>query len=139
MRNTLDDIRYALRTWVRQPGFALVAVLSLACGIGLNTAVFSIINAIFLQGIRGVPAAERVVSVGTRVPFRTFREVAETAVNLDGVAVWQPVTADLRIGDRMIRTHVPAVSTNYFSTMGVRPALGRFFTPGDSRVPEPSA
>ena len=137
MRNTFDDIRYALRSWVRQPGFALIAVLSLACGIGLNTAVFSIINAIFLQGIRGVPAAERVVSVGGRVPFSTFRDVREAVVNLAGATTWQPISADLRIGDRMIRTHVPAVSANYFAALGVRPAIGRFFTVGDSPVPEP--
>ena len=68
-----SDMRCA---WMRQPGFVLVAVLSLACGIGLNTAVFSIINAIFLQGIRGVPAADRVVSIGERVPFTTFRRCA---------------------------------------------------------------
>src|SRR3954447_3096674 len=113
MRHIFDDVRYALRSWIRQPGFVLVAVLSLACGIGLNTAVFSIINAIFLQGIRGVPAADRVVSVGARVPFSTFRDVRETVVNLEGTTAWQPVSADLRIGDRMIRTHVPAVSANY--------------------------
>jgi predicted permease len=139
MRDSFDDVRYALRSWVRQPGFALVAILSLACGIGLNTAVFSIINTIFLQGIRGVPAADRVVSVGGRVPFSTFRDVRETAVSLEGAAVWQPVSADLRIGDLVIRTHVPAVSANYFTALGVRPAVGRFFTGAASRIPEPIA
>ena len=48
--DALSDFRYALRGWLRQPAFVLIAVLSLGCGIGLNTAVFSIVNTIFLQG-----------------------------------------------------------------------------------------
>jgi predicted permease len=133
------DVRYALRTWVRQPAFVLVAVVSLACGIGLNTAVFGIINAIFLQAIRGVPDAERVVSVGARVPFTTYREVRDTAITLEGVAAWQPVGADIRFRDSIVRSVVPAVSTGYFSTLGVLPARGRFFVATVSREPAPAA
>ena len=132
------DLRYAVRTWLRQPGFVLVAVLSLACGIGLNTAVFSIINAIFLQGIRGVPAADRVVSFGERLPFTTFRDLRDTVTTLDGIATWQPVGVDLRVQGVMMRAVVPAVSDNYFATLGVRPLRGRFFTPAAARVPVPA-
>lgn len=133
------DVRYALRTWLRQPTFVLVAVVSLACGIGLNTAVFGIINAIFLQSIRGVPDAERVVSVGARVPFTTYREIRDTAITLDGVATWQPIGADIRFRDSIVRTVVPAVSSDYFNTLGVLPARGRFFLPSVSREPAPAA
>ena len=137
MHNTFDDIRYALRSWVRQPGFALIAVLSLGCGIGLNTAVFSIINAIFLQSIRGVPEAERVVGVGARVAFTTFREVRDTTATLETVAAWQPIGVTIRFGDTATRAVVPVVSDGYFSTLGVRPARGRFFEAAASREPIP--
>ncbi|MEO7275092.1 MAG: ABC transporter permease, partial [Vicinamibacterales bacterium] len=133
--DAVSDVRYALRSWVRQPGFVLIAVLSLGCGIGLNTAVFSIINSIFLQGIRGVPAADQVVTIGTRVPFTTVAAVREGVAGLGEVAAWQPIGADLKAGDLVRRGAIPVVSDNYFATLVVVPARGRFFTPSASRVP----
>ncbi|MEO8522981.1 MAG: FtsX-like permease family protein [Acidobacteriota bacterium] len=134
-----SDVRYAVRTWIRQPGFVLVAVISLACGIGLNTAVFSVINAIFLQGIRGVPGGDRIVSLGERVPFTTFRDVRESITTLNGLAAWQPVAVDLRVRDAIVRGAVPAVSDGYFATLGVLPLRGRFFAVSNDRVPRPTA
>ena len=133
------DVRYALRTWIRQPAFVLVAVVSLACGIGLNTAVFGIINTIFLQSIRGVPDPGRVVTIGARVPFTTYRDIRDTAITLDGVAAWQPVGADIGFRNSVVRSVVPVVSNHYFSTLGVLPARGRFFETSASRVPTPAA
>jgi predicted permease len=124
---------------MRQPGFMLVAVFSLACGIGLNTAVFSIINAIFLQSIRGVPAADRIVGIGQRVPFTAFREVRDTAATLETVAAWQPIGVDIRFRDTAMHGVVPVVSDGYFSTLGVQPARGRFFAAAASREPAPDA
>ena len=80
----ISDVRYALRGWRRQPVFVAIAVLSLAAGIGLNTAVFSIVNAIFLQSIRGVPQPDRVAAIGTRVTFATFRDLRDSVRTLDG-------------------------------------------------------
>ena len=98
LEDTGADIRYALRTWLRQPGFVLVAVLSLACGIGLNTAVFSIINAIFLQGIRGVPAADRVVELRRAAcRSRPSGSCATRPRRWTAVAAWQPIGVDLRV------------------------------------------
>jgi len=135
----IADLRYALRSWMRQPGFMAVAVLSLACGIGLNTAVFSIINAIFLQSIRGVPAADRLVGFGERASFTTFREVRETSATLETVAAWQPIGVDIRFRDTAMRDVVPVVSDGYFSTLGVQPARGRFFAAAASREPAPAS
>ncbi len=129
------DVRYAWRSCTKQPAFMAVTIVSLACGIGLNTAVFSIINTIFLQGIRGVPAPERIVTVGDRVPFATYREVRDATTTLESVAVWQPVLVDLRFRDAIIRDAVPAVSDNYFSTLDLRPLQGRLFVPSTSRDP----
>lgn len=129
------DVRYALRAWRGQPAFVAIAVLSLACGIGLNTAVFSIVNTVFLQSIRGVPEPDRVVSVGGRSDFATFRAVGDTLGGLRGVAAWQPVAVELHVGELHRRDVAPAVSTGYFEVLGVRPLLGRFFPVTEARTP----
>jgi putative ABC transport system permease protein len=126
------DVRYALRTWRRHPSFVIIAVLSLAAGIGLNTTVFSIINTIFLQSIRGVSDPGQVVTVSGRVSYPAFREVRDSATTIDRVAVWQPLAVVIRVRDTILRRTAPAVSATYFEVLGVRPARGRFF---DTRVP----
>ena len=135
MAEWLSDIRYALRGWRRQPVFAAIAVLSLAAGIGLNTAVFSIVNAIFLQSIRGVPEPDRVATIGTRVTFAAFRDLRDSVRTLDGVATWQPVSVRLRYRDVVQRRVVPAVSDEYFAVLGVTPWQGRFFDVQHQRMP----
>ena len=118
------DVRYALRGWRRQPAFAAIAILSLAIGIGLNTAVLSIVNAIFLQSIRGVQEPDRVASIGTRVTFATFRELRDGVRTLGGLAAWQPVGVRLRYRDVVQRRVVPAVSDDYFEVLdGLRRAV----------------
>ena len=139
MPDWVSDVRYALRGWRRQPVFAAIAVLSLAAGIGLNTAVFSIVNAIFLQSIRGVPEPGRVAAIGTRVTFATFRDLRDSMRTLDGVGAWQPVSVRLRYRDVVQRRVVPAVSDEYFAVLGVSPWRGRFFDVQHQRVPVASA
>jgi predicted permease len=139
VRDLAVDGRYALRTCRRQPAFALVAVMSLAVGIGLNTAVFSVINTIFLQSVRGVPHPERVVTLGGRVPFTTFRDVRDNSRTLTGVAAWQPIAVNIRFRGTTLRDVVPAVSEEYFTVLGIRPARGRFFDAISTRQPAPVA
>ena len=139
MAEWVSDVRYALRGWRRQPVFAAIAVLSLAAGIGLNTAVFSIVNAIFLQSIRGVPQPDRVAAIGTRVTFATFRDLRDSVRTLDGVAAWQPVGVRLRYRDVVQRRVVPAVSDEYFAVLGVSPWRGRFFDVQHQRMPVANA
>jgi putative ABC transport system permease protein len=129
------DLRYALRSWRRNPGLFAVAVVSLAAGLGLNTTVFSVINTVFLQSIRGVPDPGGVVNVGGRVPFTTFREVRDNSQTLARVAAWQPVGVEIRYRDITMRRVAHAASENYFQVLDVRPARGRFFDPAASRQP----
>lgn len=133
------DVRFALRSWRRHPGFAVVALVSLAVGLGLNTTVFSVINTIFLQSIRGVPEPSQVVSLGGRVGFTTYREIRDSSQTLAGVAAWQPAGAGIRYGDVALHGLVHAASEGYFQVLGVRPARGRFFDPAPSRHPRPIA
>ena len=131
------DLRYALRGWVRQPTYVAIAVLSLAAGIGLNTAVFSLVNTIFLQSIRGVPEPDRVATVGPRVTFATYRDLRERLSTLNEVAAWQPIGVRLSYRDIAWRRVVPVVSDNYFDVLGVRPLRGRFFESTRTRTPAP--
>ena len=134
-----SDLRYAFRIWRRQPGLVAIAVLSLAAGIGLNTAVFSIINTIFFQSIRGVPEASRVASIGGRSSYGAFREIRDNTTTLSGVAAWQPLSVDIRLRGVVMRRAVPVVSAGYFATLDVRPARGRFFEASRTPYPRPLA
>jgi predicted permease len=133
------DTRYAFRTFRRQPGFAAVAVISLAAGIGLNTAVFSVINTIFFQSIRGVPEPDRVASIGGRVSFATFRDVRDNTQSLERVAAWQPLQVDIDVRGIKVRGAVPAVSEGYFAVMGIRSDRGQFFDAAPGRQPAAEA
>ena len=108
--------------WRRQPVFVAIAVLSLAAGIGLNTAVFSIVNAIFLQSIRGVPQPDRVAAIGTRVTFATFRDLRDSVRTLDGgrgvAAGRRPAALPRRACSARA---CPRSPTTYFAVLGVEP------------------
>lgn len=135
-----QDIRYGLRTLVHAPGFTMSALLTLALGIGANSAVFTVVNAVLL---RPLPYAdpERLVAVGDRdadgfpsnVGFATvvdWRERSRTFESFAMMRSWQPT---LSINGEAERVPAVRVSWNYFDMLGVRPALGRSFTADDDR------
>ena len=145
------DLRYGMRTLRRNPGFASMAVLSLAMGIGANTAIFSIIEAVMLRPLP-VPAPARLVSVGD--PARPNNVLSGTPlldvfsyplyVRLrDNNTVFTGLlasggTAKLEVdGPSGVSEPVRGrlVSGNYFDVLGVPAALGRTFTPGDESLP----
>ena len=141
MNGFLQDLRYAARTLRKSPGYAAVALATLALGIGANTAIFSVLDTVLL---RPLPYAggDRIVMVGDRtspggpannVGYATYVELRDrnrTFESMAAVRSWQPTlvadgVAELLPGMR--------VSANYFSMLGVRPALGRDFRPEDDR------
>jgi macrolide transport system ATP-binding/permease protein len=145
-RNWLEvlgkDLRYALRTMRRSPGFTAVAVVTLGLGIGANTTIFSFIDAFFL---RPLPAEEpfRLASVyGNPNPYSGFC-YPEYAYFRDHATVFTGLaahysTAPLNIvadGDSREATGA-VVSANYFSVLGVKPLLGRFFAAEEDTVPD---
>jgi predicted permease len=134
MRTLWQDVRYGVRSMMRQPGFALVATLTLALGIGANTSIFSAVNAILLRPLPGVSAPEELAffyptdsqeRLSGTVSYHDFEEYRGQAKSLAGLAAFAGVGLSMREGGRA--EHVPAqlVSGNYFSTLGVRPAVGR--------------
>jgi predicted permease len=144
LESAARDVRYAVRGIRRSPGFAVAAVLSLALGIGANTAVFSLFHTVMLRMLpvenpatlftmkltggwgRGFVSYPLYLALGERKDL--FQDVAART----GVfrARWQPGG-----GDRVELVSREFVSGNYFGLLGVRPALGRLFTDEDNRVP----
>jgi predicted permease len=125
-----QDLRYASRTLRRSPGFTLVAVLSLALGIGANTAVFSILNSMILRPLP-VEAPERLVFLmggrGATSSFPNYLDLRDRNSTLSGLAAYRvsPVGIDTDAGPRRLWGYL--VTGNYFDLLGVRPLLGRFF------------
>src|ERR1700730_11573554 len=131
----LNDLKYASRTLVKSPAFTLVAILTLALGIGASTAIFSVVDAILLRPLP-YPSQERLVEVtelneaGRGMPFaeanfndlaarsRSFRELATYTRSPDAVAG----------GTEPVRTNISGVSADLFRVLGVAPALGRLIS-----------
>jgi len=141
----MSDIRYALRTLARSPGFTLAAVVTLALGIGANTAVFSVVEGVLLRSLP-FPHANRLVDIKT-VPER-YRNGARWGgtSELTWYETWRTapgVFDDLSayIGDQPIligpweaaRVESWSVMANFFPMLGARPLLGRVFLPGEDR------
>src|SRR5258708_3463416 len=137
MQSFLQDLRYALRTLAKDKGFALVAVLTLALGIGANTAIFSIINSVFLRPLP-FPNASRVFLV-----HRTGNRIGGRSISLPIFLAWQR-QAGLFESLGLVRWTGPAtltgqgdpeqlanlaVSSGVFPALGVRAELGRIFLP----------
>jgi putative ABC transport system permease protein len=130
----VHDVRYAFRTLMHAPGFAAVAILTLALGIGANTTIFSIMDAVLL---RPLPYADpsRVVNVGEAqdghtgtVGFTTvvdWRAQTQSFVDLALVRTWTPTLETSAEPERIPGVRVTA---NYFNVLGIKPAIGRDFT-----------
>ena len=130
--NIYRDIRYACRSLGRRPGFASVAVLTLAVGIGTMTVAFSAVNAFFLAGPPIDSAGAGTIEVTDGAPessgasFREFETFVREVPALD-VSAQSIVTLSRRRGDAAAIAWGLAVTDNYFDTLGVNAALGRTF------------
>jgi predicted permease len=144
----LTDLRLAVRGLRRTPLFAAVAVLSIAVGVGATTGIVTLADALLLQTPSGVGHPDRVVSVGgTRngKGFDTFSYVTYTdyarASSLSALAALdlesRPLSLSTSSGSEAVRAG--AVSTNFFSVLESRPALGRFFGPSDDDASSPAS
>jgi predicted permease len=142
MESLIQDLRFGARMLVKNPGFTLIAVLTLALGIGANTGVFSLVNTVLL---RPLPVAQpgRVFEItplregadigSISYPFyQDFRDKNEA---LDGLAAYRFVPMSLSRSGNNERLWGYLVSGNYFDVLGVRAARGRMFTQEEDRAP----
>jgi predicted permease len=135
-----QDLRFGFRMLVRSPGFSILAILCLTLGIGANAAVFSWIEGVLFRPYPRVTHQERLfVLAGTErgapgydeVSWPDFLDFRKSCTLADAVVAEKIVGTTLSIGDRAERTTGSIVSANYFDAMGVRPVLGRGFTPDE--------
>ena len=143
MNNFWLDIRYAIRMLAKSPGFTAIAVLTLAVGIGANTAVFSIVNSFLFRPLP-VRDAARLVVVAYHDPKANYPHELSNA-DLQDFQAHSEVTSDmtaflvnfagLTTGNRSERILVTYAKGNYFSALGIQPALGRLFLSREGEAP----
>ena len=135
----MADLRYALRSMRGNPGFTAVAVASLALGIGVNTAIFSLVDQLLLWSVPAREPAQLVnVEGGRSGTYPFYREYRDRNQVFSGMlASSRPLTVGLRPeGARAVDVgHVSYVSGNYFETLGVGVAAGRVLVDSDDRKP----
>src|SRR3989304_4008336 len=145
MRTLWQDLRYALRALAKNPGFATVSVISLALGIGANTTIFTLINAVFLNPLpaRRVSELVAVLTVDATNPgvwtvsYPNYRDIRDGNQVFSGLAAYSfPNLLSMNAsGGQPEQTFVEFVTGNYFDVLGLEPALGRFFLPEEDETP----
>jgi hypothetical protein len=137
----LQDLRYGVRQLRRSPGFTTVAVLTLALGIGANTAIFSLIDAVMLRMLP-VEKPDELLQVGQSFtlfgkgdyfPNPLWEEVRDQQDVFSGVFAWGTDTLNLAQGGAIHPANGIWVSGNFFNTLGLRPAAGRLIAASDDR------
>jgi putative ABC transport system permease protein len=140
MRNLASDVRYAIRLFLKRPGFAAVAILTLALGIGATTAIFTVVNAVLLSPLpfRDADRLAQVRIVGQSsedfplpdADFLTWRSQNQTA---DAVAVYDVTPATVTSDGGAERIVAAPVTDRFFDVLGARPIVGRVFQEGDDK------
>ena len=135
MHNFFQDLRYAVRLLSRAPGFTAAAVLTLALGIGANSTIFSLMNAVLLRPLPGIGEPDRVVTIGRTFRGQGFdnssspnyRDLRDQTTVFSDVAAAHLLPVSLSQGGRAERLNGAVVTPNYFRTFAVRMAHGRGF------------
>ncbi len=144
MDTVLSDVQYAFRRLRASPGFALAALTTIAMGIGANTAMFTIVNAVMLRPM-AVDRPERLVEIYTTdrdgIPatssYPDFLDLRDQPVFEGGIAAYNPTLLYRSDAGQSTPLLGEAVSGSYFEVLGLRPTLGRFFGPDEDRAGAP--
>ena len=140
IEDLVQDLRYGLRQLGRSPGFSSLAILCLTLGIGANTAVFSWIEGILFRPYPAVAHQERLLALAgtargetgaTGISWPDFLDLQRSCTLCDAFFVSKITGSTLNIGERAEIATGSIVSANYFDAIGVHPALGRGFAPGE--------
>ena len=142
METLLQDLRYGLRMLVKSPGFTAVAILTLALGIGANTAIFSVVNGLLLHPV-GIPHPERLVAIRARYETLNLKSIVISAPDFAFVrdnkqvfaaaALQMPVDFNYTGGEWPLHLRGAKVSWQWFDVFEARPLLGRVFSPEEDQ------
>jgi len=145
MRELGSEIRHALRQLTRSPAFAVVAILTMAIGVGVNTALFSVVNALLLRPLP-YPEPERLVvldaqhigpagAVDFQLSYPELEELTRASRTLVDTVAWSPgYGLAVEATEGAVRLETNFVGRGYFDLLGARPVLGRTFLPDEHRV-----
>jgi macrolide transport system ATP-binding/permease protein len=139
--DVFQDLRYGMRMLLMHPGFTAISVVTLALGIGANTAIFTLLDKVLIRPLPVDRPAELVRFVsdadGTSgvYSYPVYTALRDQNAVLSGVVAWFQGVFSLSDGAQTERVIGQTVSGNYFDVLGVRPALGRFFLPDEDRTP----
>jgi predicted permease len=143
MSTLIGDLRLAVRTLAKSPVFTLVALLCVTLGAGAVTTIVSGMNAVVLRPLPGTSGQDRLVGIDRRSPdltegaqasYRLYQAMRDHAGTFAGIAAWSKVDLSVAVDGRGHAVYGNIVSGNFFSVLGVRPALGRFFN-SDEDIP----
>src|ERR1044072_1834700 len=137
----MKDIRYAIRSLLKRPGFAAIAVITLALGIGANTAIFSLVNTVLLRSLP-VERPGEIVSVAVRgkgdsmsaFSYPNYKDFRDRNDVLSGLLVYRFAPLSLSRGGVNERIWGFEVSGNYFDVLGVKAIHGRTFLPEEDKT-----
>lgn len=140
----VQDLRYAVRQLIQTPGFTAMAVLSLALGIGANTAMFTVVESVLLRPLPYTNAT-RLVSIGPGGPGGTeagfsstswlnYRDIRDQARTLDAVAGYSEDVGVVQTREGSLSVSTPGVTTNLFPMLGTAPLLGRTFSDDEGKT-----
>ena len=145
MNNLLQDVKYAVRMLAKNPAFTAVAILTLALGIGANTAIFTVVNEAMVRPRPGIGAPEGIVDIGRsdrgqgfdNMSYPNFRDYRERNTTLAAMAALEIEPRAVSLGggaEGAERVYATPVSGNYFDVLQVKAHAGRFFLPEEDRV-----
>ena len=138
----VQDLRFGFRMLAKNPGFTLTAILTVALGIGANTAVFTVVNALLLRPLGGVADPHRLVQIGRQYPDKTYisdssypdyLDYREQNTVMSGLALTGPTAFHLSTGPETERLEGELVSGEYFDVLGVSALRGRLIAASDDR------
>src|SRR3954452_5147206 len=132
MDTLFKDIRYAVRGLLKRPAFAAIAVLTLALGIGVNTAIFSVINAVLLRPL-SYSRPERLITFRSNQSALDLADVESQTHALATLGGEVKMAMDYTPGGEPLQIQVGHVTGNFFETLGIKPARGRVIMPADDK------
>ena len=144
MATLIQDLRFAVRTLLKQPGYSFVVILMLALGIAANTAIFTLFNGLFLRPLP-FPDPDRIVNLDERAPrweldytganYTDFHYWREENTTFEGMALWGGAAFNLSLDGEAERVTGAIVTHDVAEVLGIQPILGRDIAPEDD-VPD---